>query len=34
VLERVITIPEILGCAVIVQDKIGIRGSIKVKLLS
>ena len=34
VLEQVPDFPEILGCAIIVGDRIGIRGEIEVKLLS
>lgn len=34
VLNRISGIPEILGCAVIVGDLIGVRGQFEVKLLS
>ncbi len=34
VLDRVSGIPEILGCAVILGDRIGVRGQFEVKLLS
>jgi hypothetical protein len=34
VLELVAGVPEIKGCAVIVENKVGFRGEIEVKLLT
>jgi len=34
VLERVAEIPDILGCAVIIENQVGIRGELEVKLLT